>query len=46
MGAVDPLKGPSSDSMKCSESFKFNSNYVNRSCTKITSYLTLAESST
>ena len=46
MGIVDPLKGPLSDSMTCSEDFKFNYNYVNRSLPKIILYLPLAESST
>ena len=46
MVAVDPLKGPSSDLMTCSENFRFNHNYVNRSLPKIISYLTLADSST
>ena len=27
-GVVDPLKGPSSASMTCSENFRFNPNYV------------------
>ena len=46
MGYVYPLKGPSSDSMTCSENLKFNPISVNRSCFKITSYLPLAESFT
>ena len=46
MGAVDPLKCPSSDSLTWSESFKFNPNYVNISCFNIIFYLPLAESYT
>ena len=46
MGVVDPLKGPSSDSMKWSDNFKLNSNYFNISRPKIISYLPLTESST
>ena len=46
MGVLYPLKGPSSASMTCSDNFKLNPNYVNRSCPKIISYLPLADSST
>ena len=46
MVTVDPIKGPSSALMMCSETFKFNPNYVNSSLPKIISYLPLVESST
>ena len=46
MVVVDPLKGPSSALIMCSENFKFNQNYVNISRPKIISYPPLAESST
>ena len=46
MGVVDPLKVPSSSSMMCSDNFKFDPNYVDRSCYKIISYLLSADSST
>ena len=46
MDVIDLLKGPSSDSMKCSENFIFNTNYVNGSCPKIVLYQPLADLST
>ena len=46
MGVVEPLKGPSSALMTCLDNFRFNPDYVNRSCPKIILYLPLAESST
>ena len=45
MGVVDPLKDPSSAPMTWSDNFKFNPNYVNRSCPKNISCLPLVESS-
>ena len=45
MYVVYPLKFPSYALMTCSESFKFNPNFLNRSCPQIISYLPLAESS-
>ena len=46
MGALDPLKGPSSDLMTWSDNFKFNPNYFNKSLPRIILYLPLAESYT
>ena len=46
MGAVDPLKVPSSAPITCSEKLRYNPNYVNISLPKIMLYLHLAESST
>ena len=46
MVIADPLKCPSSAFMTCSENFRFNLNYVNRSRPNIISYVLLAESST
>ena len=46
MGEINPFKGPSYASMKCSENFILDPNYVNRSLPKIISYLPLAESHT
>ena len=46
MGIVDPLKGPPSDSMTCSDNFILNHNSVNISGPKIISYIPLADSST
>ena len=45
MGVVDPLKGPSSALMPCSENLRFNPNSVNIYYPKIISYPPLAESS-
>ena len=39
VGVIDLLKGPSSTLMTCSESFRFNPNYVNRYRPKIILYL-------
>ena len=44
MGVVDPLRGPSSASMTCSDRFKFNPNYVNISCPNTIFYLPLVKS--
>ena len=44
MVVVYPLKVPSLYLMMCSEYFKFDINYVNRSLPKIISYLPLADS--
>ena len=35
IGSVDPIKGPSSASMTCSENFRFNPNSVHISLPKI-----------
>ena len=44
MGVVDPLKGASSASVRCSDNSIFNPNYCYSSCPNIISYISLAES--
>ena len=46
MGDVEPFKGPSSAPIMCSDSYRFSTNYGNRSLPSIISYLSLVESST
>ena len=45
MGAVHPLKPPSSDLMAWSENFRFNYNYVDKYLPRIIFYIPLAKSS-